>query len=354
VKYLLKIFLFITLSAVLNHAETKYKRIISFNNSWKFSLGDNLKWADPNFNDNQWSTIQVPSPWENEGYNGYNGFAWYRKKVEISDKYLNQNLFLSLGSIDDAAEIYINGVLIGVSGSLPPNYVSAFNKKVWLQLPSKILNKNGKNLIAVRVYDSQQAGGIYSGDIGVFVSELPLDLLINLEGDWKFKTGDNIKWKETDLNDNSWNHLFVPLHWDSQGYKDYDGFAWYRLEFDVNFNKNEISADLIVLLGKIDDVDQTFLNGNLIGSTGDLITKPLTENYTDASNIEYKTLRGYRINKNVLKNGRNVLAIRVFDGYNYGGIYEGPIGITTFNEYLKFITKNLDVNKKNFIELLFE
>ena len=55
------------------------------------------------------------------------------------------------------------------------------------------------------------------------------------------------------------------------------------------------------MLGKIDDVDQTFLNGNLIGSTGDLITIPLIENYNDASNNEYKSLRGYKINKEVFE-----------------------------------------------------
>ena len=154
-------------------------------------------------------------------------------------KHLKKNLFLISWIIDDAAEIYINGKLIAVSVHYRPIMYQLLIKKLASITFKLILNKNGKNLIAVRVYDSQTSGGIYSGDIGVFVSELPLDLLINLEGDWKFKTGDNIKWKETNLNDNSWNHLFVPLHWDSQGYKDYDGFAWYRLEFDVNLTKTK-------------------------------------------------------------------------------------------------------------------
>jgi len=349
---ILKILLMLAIISPNNYADTKYKRIISFNNTWKFNLGDDLEWAEFSYNDKDWDPIYAPAPWENEGYHGYDGFAWYRKQFELNDKYLNQNLFLSLGSIDDAAEIYVNGILIGVSGSLPPNYVSAYNKKIWIQIPSKVLNKSGNNLIAVRVYDSQQAGGIYSGDLGIFVSDLPLDLLINLEGNWKFHTGDNFKWKDPNYKDGSWENLFVPLNWDSQGYKDYDGFAWYRLTFSVN--KEDIPYDLVLMLGKIDDVDQTYLNGNLIGSTGDLITKPLSDNYNDASNIEFKTLRGYRINKNVLINGNNVLAVRVFDGYRYGGIYEGPIGITTFKEYVRYISKNFDRNKKNFIDLLFE
>ncbi|MCB0730254.1 MAG: beta galactosidase jelly roll domain-containing protein [Ignavibacteriae bacterium] len=335
-------------------ANDKYSKIISLNGYWKFNIGDNQIWANVNYNDKSWDNIIVPSRWENEGYNGYNGFAWYRKEFDISSKYFNQSLYLSLGSVDDVAEIYINGNLIGISGSFPPKYESAYNKKVWINIPTKVLNKNKSNIISVRVYDGGQAGGIYNGDIGIFISEMPLNMLVNLEGEWKFKLGDDIKWKESNLDDSNWKSLHVPLNWDSQGYKDYDGFAWYRIKFNAESMINDFPDNLIILLGKIDDVDQTFLNGNLIGSTGDIIVKPLIDNYTDASNVEYKTIRGYRIKKSDLKNGLNTLAIRVFDGYQYGGIYEGPIGITSLNEYLKYISQTLNVKKKDFIQMLFE
>jgi beta-galactosidase/beta-glucuronidase len=335
-------------------ADQKYKRIENLNGHWKFNLGDNKEWASPNFDDSDWDMIYVPSSWEDEGYNGYNGYAWYRKEFEIDSKYFDKKLYLSLGAIDDVAEIYINGKMIATSGSFPPNFESAYNSKIWLPLQENILNKKGTNLIAVRVYDQQQVGGINNGDIGIFISETPLNLLINLEGNWKFKTGDNPNWKKYDLNDKDWRDLLVPAKWDWQGYKDYDGFAWYRITFNIDLNKFSNDQDFVVILGKIDDIDEAYLNETLIGSTGDLLISPLDGSINGRDNTEYNRFRGYKISRNNLRNGKNVLAVRVFDGIQYGGIYEGPIGISTLKEYVRYRTRNLDSKQKSFIELLFD
>ncbi len=56
---------------------------------------------------------------------------------------------------------------------------------------------------------------------------------ISFEGKWKFKTGDDEKWEAKNYNDNDWDSIIVPGYWESQGYKDYDGFAWYRKEFTM-------------------------------------------------------------------------------------------------------------------------
>lgn len=335
-------------------AEQKYKRLENLRGYWKFNLGDDIRWANPNYDDSDWESIIVPSRWEEEGYNGYDGYAWYRKIFEVDSKYFNKNIYLSLGEIDDVAEIYINGILIGTSGSFPPNYKSAFNSKIWLPIEENVLNKKKSNLISVRVYDEKDAGGIYKGDIGIFLSEPPLDLVFNFEGSWKFKTGDNSNWSKINIDDNSWDEIFVPSTWDLQGYSDYDGFAWYRITFDVNLDEEILADNLVLMLGKIDDLDETFLNNKFIGSTGDLIISPLDGSIDGKNNRDFSTFRGYKIKKADLRNGRNVLAVRVFDGRYKGGIYEGPIGIATINEYIRFRLKDSDNEKKSFIELLFD
>ena len=86
------------------------------------------------------------------------------------------------------------------------------------------------------------------------------------------------------------------------------------------------------MLGKIDDIDEAFLNGKLIGQTGVFSDKPENSNFKN----EWQELRGYIFPANLLnKNGENVIAVRVYDGYINGGIYEGPIGITTQDNYRK-------------------
>ena len=45
---------------------------------WRFEIGDNPAYAEKNFDDNGWEVIHVPNMWENEGFPGYDGYAWYR------------------------------------------------------------------------------------------------------------------------------------------------------------------------------------------------------------------------------------------------------------------------------------
>ena len=47
--------------------------------------------------------------------------------------------------------------------------------------------------------------------------------------------------------------------------------------------------------------------------------------------------------------GKNLLSVRVYDGKIYGGIYDGPIGITTRKRFQKWQKK-----KKSFFDFIFE
>ena len=41
--------------------------VIDLEGNWKFSIGDDSAWASPDYNDQDWEEIKVPSSWENEG-----------------------------------------------------------------------------------------------------------------------------------------------------------------------------------------------------------------------------------------------------------------------------------------------
>ncbi len=53
-----------------------------------------------------------------------------------------------------------------MSGGFPPNYVTAYDAHREYYLPKEIL-KEGKNTIAIRVYDAQLEGGIIRGAVGL-------------------------------------------------------------------------------------------------------------------------------------------------------------------------------------------
>lgn len=309
----------------------EWKRVLDLRGHWQFSINDNTNWSKSDYDDKDWGTIFVPSKWEDEGYPGYDGFAWYRKTFMYTEK--ESELFLNLGFIDDVDEVFINGQIVGSSGTFPPKSVTAYNRERIYRLPDGLL-KNGKNVIAVRVYDSRLEGGIIRGEVGIYKRLFPV-MTVSLEGIWKFLPEDDERFKEIGFNDSNWDKLLVPLFWESQGFRNYDGYGWYRTRFEIPQEYKD--ERLILLLGKIDDFDETFINGEFLDATGYMHGNPRRNNYGD----EYATYRAYRLDGDKLFYDReNVLAVRVFDGGGEGGIYQGPIGIMLYEDYKEWKRRN--------------
>lgn len=329
-----------------NSSAEEWTKIIDLKGYWKFTIGDDLKWAEPDYDDSKWERITVPASWESEGFHGYNGYAWYRISFDYPSAADDYSLHIYLGYIDDVDEVYLNGKLIGKSGGFPPDYYTAYDAQRSYPIPDKYLKKGNKNTIAVRVYDSQLSGGILRGDIGIYAYTDGMKLDINLEGEWKFKTGDDEKWGEKNFDDSKWEKIFVPGTWETRGWIDYDGIAWYRLKFYLPANYKD--EKLILVLGKIDDVDEAYLNGSKIGSTGDIYNAMNYSNFGE----EWDQFRGYYIPNELLKPGEeNTIAVRVYDGYLNGGIYEGPVGIIKQDKYREY-WKNRK-QKNNIWDLIF-
>ncbi len=292
---------------------------INLSTHWDFSIGDNTKWALQDYNDANWEKIRVPSDWENDGFNGYDGYAWYR--IHFDGTVLNKKHthFLILGFIDDVDETYLNGNMIGRSGSFPPRYRTAYNSNRRYHIHNESINFNGDNVVAVRVYDEQLNGGIVSGKPGIYATQGSEELLQDLYGQWKFKKFSDRAYSQKEYNDDHWENILVPSFWDNQGYRSFDGTAWYRKHFKLNF-KLEPSKTYYLVLGKIDDFDITYLNGKEIGRTDD------GRDFGESQS--YRQIRFYEIPEGLLDlSANNVIAVKVHDFGGEGGIYKGPIGI---------------------------
>ncbi len=295
---------------------------INLRGKWKFHIGDKQIWSSFNFDDSNWEEIYAPAPWEDEGFNGYDGFAWYRKKFDGHKLDKEASYSLNLGFIDDADEVYVNGQLIGFTGKMPPHFKTAYTMERKYLLPDNIINFSGYNTIAVRVFDVTHAGGIIDGRLGIFRFQKNPFLLINLQGIWSFATSMDDK---PISHASDWKKIIVPDEWEHQGYRGYDGFAWYKRTFE--WSEKLANENLILLLGKIDDFDKVYLNGKLIGSTNDHEPFGLSHSYMKN--------RAYKIPRELLKKGVNTIEVLVEDMGNIGGIYEGTIGITTVSNYEK-------------------
>jgi len=312
------LFLFICIYSYGQH------QILDLSGNWKFRLGDREKWSETDYFDDRWEEIRVPGYWEDQGFHGYDGYAWYRTKINGKSLPKNKTLYLHLGYIDDVDEVFVNGKLIGFTGGFPPFFKTAYKAKREYLIPKEFINFNGENTIAVRVFDIVLEGGIVNGNIGIYTQNNNARLLIDLQGLWSFKTG---RGAMKNQNFSSWDQIMGAIPWEAQGYNKYDGYAWYRKSFYV---PEEIpNEDLVLLLGRIDDFDETYLNEEIIGETRD--AKPF------GMSLSYRKMRVYDIPNDLIKRGsENVITIIVEDLGGTGGMWEGPVGITTRSKYNKF------------------
>jgi DUF1680 family protein len=127
---------------------------------WKFTLGDNSAYSDPEYDDSGWKPLNVGDYWENQGYDRYDGIAWYRGAVVVPDTLrtsasIGEALVLCLGKIDDSDTVYFNGARVGFSGlySTTRRYL----------VPFELVHWDRPNSIAVRVDDIGGYGGMNQG-----------------------------------------------------------------------------------------------------------------------------------------------------------------------------------------------
>jgi len=54
---------------------------IKINDQWRFQVGDDPAWADPNFDDSARNKIDLTQSFDEHGIEGYTGYAWYRLRL---------------------------------------------------------------------------------------------------------------------------------------------------------------------------------------------------------------------------------------------------------------------------------
>ena len=141
-------------------------------------------WVTPNFNDNDWETMKIPSLFSQNGLEKFDGLVWFRRTIDIPSSMAGRKLTIQLGPIDDMDVTYFNGERIGE--------MSGWERDRIYQIPARLV-KAGKNVIAVRVLDPQGDGGLYGKrDVIRLVAEgekggKPSTTEMNLDGEWRYK-----------------------------------------------------------------------------------------------------------------------------------------------------------------------
>jgi hypothetical protein len=164
--------------------------MIPLTGPWKFHTGDDMRWADPKFDDASWGTVDLTpnavnpntglsgfaSGWTMRGYAGYSGYAWYRLRVNVVQQNAQGNtqgaseaLAISMPSLfDDAYQVYVDGQLVGGFGSFNKEGAT-FSASLPREFPlPKTIRPEGPLTIAIRMWmaastptEQLEAGGLH-------------------------------------------------------------------------------------------------------------------------------------------------------------------------------------------------
>ncbi|MCX6984356.1 MAG: 9-O-acetylesterase, partial [Lentisphaerae bacterium] len=122
--------------------------------------------------------------------------------------------------------------------------------------------------------------------------------------------GETKGWHRTDANIANWEEMDLPATWQGAGHQ-HSGIFWFRREVDIS--ADWAGKDLTLGIGATDKSDVTYFNGIQVGS----ITM---EQRPDA----WSTPRIYTVPGNLVKPGRNVIAVRVYSNIYAGGFIGTP------------------------------
>ena len=130
------------------------RSVNSFNNDWKFYLGDMDNGAQESLDDTNWRTLNLPHDWAVEGDFSPNnpsgtgggalpgGVGWYRKTFVADESYQGKKVYIDFDGVYMNSQVYINGTLLG---KRPYGYIS-FRYDL-----TPYLKYGEENVVAVRV-----------------------------------------------------------------------------------------------------------------------------------------------------------------------------------------------------------
>lgn len=164
------------------------RSVVALNGPWKFHIGDGPGWADPNFDDSDWETMDLTPPpgahdadvglsgyvpgWEARGHAGYWGFAWYRLRVSVSSPQGDRLALAGPPAVDSAYQVFLNGQLLGSAGNFSGSTPTAYSiQPRMFPLPQSVerapSRSGGSAVLAFRTWmgpwelGDPEAGGIH-------------------------------------------------------------------------------------------------------------------------------------------------------------------------------------------------
>lgn len=150
--------------------------------------------------------------------------------------------------------------------------------------------------------------------------ELTRQGMILHERPWKFRPdpdeqGLGSGWSKPDFDDGGWQEILANRHWEAQGFKELDHWAWYRLRLRLPQDWN---GPCYLNLTGADDYCEVYVNGLKVGSCGDRATR----------RTAFEERASFELTPQIRPGEEFVIAIAVYDWYGAGGLFQ-PMTLST-------------------------
>ncbi len=112
--------------------------------------GEKEKWYLSDYDSSKWAKINCGKCYEKQGFDGYDGVAWYKKSFLVPNDWKNKQVYLEITVLNAAADCYINGTNVGK--------LQGWHIK---QDVSNCLKVGQINTVAIRTTDKDKEGGLF-------------------------------------------------------------------------------------------------------------------------------------------------------------------------------------------------
>ena len=152
-------------------------------NLQKADPGSSALWNRADLDDSDWENAALPGAWAEE-LAGYDGVVWYRRTIQIPQDWVQKDLVVELGPIDDCDTFYADGERWGAT-----HQDGAWQTPRQYHIAAKLVDDR-KLVLALRVLDTGGGGGLIGAPevMKIYRQNQP-DKAVPLAGAWKMRVG---------------------------------------------------------------------------------------------------------------------------------------------------------------------
>ncbi len=146
----------------------------------RIDRGTQQNWQDPALDVSDWKEMELPQKWSATELSDIDGVVWFRRVTNLPPSWASSELELKLGPIDDIDTVWVNGVRVGAT--------KGWETARTYRIPASAL-RVGPNVIAVRVIDTENEGGMWGTEDQMRIGPVGADpkVCATLARTWKYK-----------------------------------------------------------------------------------------------------------------------------------------------------------------------